>query len=60
MPARPAAVVEYIRRTKGWNRRHYRIESRGPGVFAVAGGGQSVELQTDPVSHRVVKEVGGQ
>ena len=64
------AVVEYIARTKGWTRNQYRIEERGPDMFAVVyladerspnpGAGQSVELRLDCASHRVVKEIGGQ
>jgi hypothetical protein len=65
-----AAVVEYMTRTRGWARSEYRIENRGPGVVAVIhredergghpGGGKSVELHLDPVTHRVEKEFGGQ
>jgi hypothetical protein len=70
------AVVQYIGRTKGWNRSEYRIESRGPSidgqneVFAVIyldderssrpGAGRSVELYLDRISQQVTRELGGQ
>jgi hypothetical protein len=70
------AIVRYIGRTKGWNRSEYVIERRGPSadghsdVFGVVhlcdrcdatpGGGKSVELQVDRLTHEVTQELGGQ
>jgi hypothetical protein len=70
------AIVRYIARTKGWNHSEYWIERRGPSadghidVFAVVhlcdrcaatpGGGKSVELHVDRLTHEVTQELGGQ
>jgi hypothetical protein len=69
-------VERYIRQTKGWNPREYRIESRGltanelTEMIAVVylqdersphpGGGQSIELHVDRASLQVVRELGAQ
>ena len=70
------SVVRYIARTKGWQRRDYRMENRGASddgrsvVVAVVyrederckapGAGKSVELWVDAGSGEVTKELGGQ
>jgi hypothetical protein len=70
------AIVQYVARTKGWNRSDYSIERRGPTAdgrndrFAVIhhvderapapGAGKSVELHVDRVSRQVTEELGGQ
>jgi hypothetical protein len=69
-------IVQYIGRTKGWNRSEYRVVGRGPcpdgksDVFSVMflederhphpGAGKSVELYLDRESHRVTRECGWQ
>lgn len=70
------AAVEYLRRTKNWDRAAYRLEDRGPAsdaseeiVLAVhrddeqpahPGGGRSVELRLGYQSRRVTREIAGQ
>jgi hypothetical protein len=67
-------AARYLRETKGWGARCYRLEHRQPEErrFVVAvihaederakspGAGKSVTLLIDPAAKKVVKEIGGQ
>ncbi len=75
-PADPETVEAYLARTKGWERGDYRLESRGLSADrccevvsvihrldesgAQPGGGRSMELYVDRVTHRIDREVGFQ
>ena len=70
------AVVRYIARTKGWPRVDYRMVHRGSvgdgriQIFAIThchdeqsaapGAGKSLELEVDPGSLQIIRELGGQ
>jgi hypothetical protein len=75
-PTYQQAIADYLLRNKGWKPADYRIEQRSaaPGTatdtFAVIfladiesvhpGGGQSINLVVDRITHRIVKEIGFQ
>jgi hypothetical protein len=71
-----SAAVQYLRRTRHWDRAEYNLENRGPStdsseevIFALhrddehsphPGAGRSVELRLDYQSRQATREFSGQ